>query len=165
MDLIARIRKARVAWSFAAIAGAYWLLTLLVDYQYLRELLDATVFVLSAMIVGIYLPLATEEFTKPRTSRSGRLLISLVLIWLAMMMLRGLSIYGRSFDQLEDIGDTYAFGFILWTVMWAAILGAAAPSGDDELSTPYRYRTWIIVAIAAGCGIGGFFIGLSWQPP
>lgn len=163
MDLIRRIASSRVAQGFVVIAALYWAIAYLVDFDAFRFILDSIIFALSLVMVGVYLPSAAEELVKDRVGRTGRLLISMVLIWTAMAALRGLSVYGRGFHQIADIGDTRIFGFILWIVMCAAVLGVAAPAGDDPAGSPFRYRNWIIVAIALGSAIGGFFIGLQWH--
>lgn len=163
MDLLKRISKSRVAQTAIGLVILYWIITLVVPFDSFREILDGVIFALSIALVAVYLPLASEEMVKDHVNRSGRLLISMVLFWMSMAALRGLSIYGRGFGQLNDISDTQIFGFILWAVMWAAILGLAAPSGDDAISQPFRYRNWIVAAIAIGCTIGGFFLGLQWR--
>lgn len=163
MKTLVRIAKSRVAQTFLLVAALYWILTLFIDHRFLRAILDTIVFVLSLAIIVVYAPLASEELFKDRTTRSGRLLVSMVLIWSVMMALRGLSIYRHGFGRLEDIANSRTFGFILWVAACAAVLGLAAPSGEDETRSPYRYRNWIIIAIAFGCAIGGFFIGMQWH--
>lgn len=153
--MLRRIISSRVTQVTITIAGLYWIIAAFFPTNILFEVLDGLVISLSAAVLVVYLPLTSEELLKHRLDRSGRLLLGIVLVWAATVLIQGANLLERTFGGSRSAA-TIGGGFILWTMIWAAVLHITAPGADAPQSS--RRHWW---HIAWALGFGGLLAGLA----
>lgn len=159
MNTFQKIVVSRVTVVTLLIAAAYWLMVAFIPFGILRETLDAILVPLSILVLIIYLPITSQELLKNRLDKSGRLLMGIVLSWTSMTLLRPLGIWARVSGKLGVVSQSPFYGFIIWMMIWAAILHITAP-GADAGEVP-RWNWPIFVALVAGGIIAGIVIGVQ----
>lgn len=155
MTKLMQVISSRVTRLVVIVAAIYWPLAWVMPFEYLRELLDGVAVATSLVVIAVYLPLTSEELLKNRLDRSGRLLLGIVLSWLAVLLMRPWAIYGRLYGHGDGLSSSLLLGFILWVIIWAGVLHILAP-GADTPHPPRRHwqsLSWVLL-------IGGLIAGL-----
>lgn len=156
--------RSKIVWTALGLSAAYWVIAYTVDYPHLAELVNSVRLVLAILVVIAYFPIVIEALlTKGPLKNAHHLVLGISLAWTIVSFNSMWGAIGRYYDFSVSLNDSKITGFMVWGMVFAAILHLTAPQEVGNTGGPVRSWRVIAVGIAVGVGIGFVLASAWWQ--
>lgn len=157
-----KLLQSRVLWTATALMAIYFTLATLWDYKEVAEILNAIRFVMAALVVFAYIPVAYEAVTLPtqQMKHVHHLVLGICLSWAVQIFNSIWGVAGQYYDFEVGLRDNMITGAAAWCTIMAAVLHLRAPRAVEETNT---IRGWTTVGIGMAIGIViGIIVASAW---
>lgn len=107
-----------------------------------------------AAVLVIWVPGLYRALRQRRFGRVSQLVVGISLIWVAMGLQRGFSVFFRSVGQPNWLSNSPWLALIIYIAVIGGILHIIAPSTSDDGALPTQERWTLGIAFAAALVVG-----------